>query len=590
MAKLTLEEVKARVFKALPTVEITDDIYINSKTKLSCRCKICGCEFSALYRHLENLHGCPRCAGKERLTLDQAKKRIYAVSPDIEVLSDLYTGVHGKLRCRCLIPDCGCEWEATAKHLFEAHSCPRCGGNERLTLEEVKRRLKEKTDKIEIIQDEYKNINSKFKFRCNEGHVFEGNLKKAMNGGCPICNDYKYMPMSLSSVKAKINEWNPLIEVINDKYDGVDTVIVCKCKLHDSVWESNLGKLSRNAECPKCKSDRMISEIKDKLAEINSDIVVLDDFYQNATTKLKCLCKIDGSIFYSRPDHLLKNHGCPTCGHKKAIDKQRYTLDQVKELLAEINPDIEIVDNEYHNAVTKLKCRCKIHNTFFYQKWGHLKAKVGCPTCGAEKVGESNRLTLEYVKETLSGINPNIEIRENTYINSSEKMECFCKKCSTTFYAAWGNLSQSKGCPQCAIINRSGKNNHNYNGGISTLNEYLRNRITEWKKDSMRKHHYKCVVTGEPFDIVHHLYGFNTIVREMLEIEQLPIYEEINEYTEDELERMSSKLLELHYAHGLGTILKRSVHLEFHSLYGNGDNTPQQFEEFLELKRQEKAS
>lgn len=267
MAKLTLEEVKARVFEALPTVEIMDDVYINSKTKLSCRCKICGCEFSNQYHHLENLHGCPRCAGREQLTLDQAKKRIYDVSPNIEILSDVYTGVYGKLKCRCLIPDCGHEWDATPKHLFEAHSCPQCG------------------------------------------------------------------------------------------------------------------------------------------------------------------------------------------------------------------------------------------------------------------------------------------IRKN-----------------------------------------SGKNHYAWKGGISPLHEHLRGSISEWKRDTMKASGYKCVITGDDFDHIHHIHGFDLILKETLQIEDLPIYPKISDYTERELLRIEKTCLELHYKYGLGVCLKESEHTLFHQHFGRGGNNYSQWQEFLELKRQEKAS
>ncbi len=143
--------------------------------------------------------------------------------------------------------------------------------------------------------------------------------------------------------------------------------------------------------------------------------------------------------------------------------------------------------------------------------------------------------------------------------------------------------------PECSLKGRSGENHVHWKGGVSNLNEYLRHKMGEWRRDSMKENHYKCVVTNGRFDEVHHLYGFNTLVQKMLEIEKIPIYSKINKYTDDELERMTETLLKLHYEYGLGVTLKRSIHLEFHDIYGKGNNTPEQFREFVKMKKEQEG-
>ena len=118
-----------------------------------------------------------------------------------------------------------------------------------------------------------------------------------------------------------------------------------------------------------------------------------------------------------------------------------------------------------------------------------------------------------------------------------------------------------------------------WKGGTSPLNAYLRDFIIEWKKDSMSSCDYKCVITGEKFDDIHHLYSFNKILKEIIMELNFPIYTEIRKYTEDELKLLRLKNIEMHDKYPLGVCLSRKIHNLYHSLYGD-DNTPEQFEEF----------
>lgn len=45
-----------------PNIEILGE-YVNNKTKIHCKCKICGYEWSVVPNNLLRGHGCPKCAG-----------------------------------------------------------------------------------------------------------------------------------------------------------------------------------------------------------------------------------------------------------------------------------------------------------------------------------------------------------------------------------------------------------------------------------------------------------------------------------------------------------------------------------------------
>jgi hypothetical protein len=135
-------------------------------------------------------------------------------------------------------------------------------------------------------------------------------------------------------------------------------------------------------------------------------------------------------------------------------------------------------------------------------------------------------------------------------------------------------------CMYCFLEHNKGENHHSWKGGISSLYHYLRYCLNGWRFDSMKCYNFKCIITGEKFDAIHHFYSFNKIVRESLTETNISIYDEINKYTPEELKTIEDKCIELHYKYGLGVPLTNKLHSLFHNIYGIKDNTPEQFKEF----------
>lgn len=128
-----------------------------------------------------------------------------------------------------------------------------------------------------------------------------------------------------------------------------------------------------------------------------------------------------------------------------------------------------------------------------------------------------------------------------------------------------------------------GEKNFNWKGGISPIVTRLREYTIPWKIDSLKQYEYKCALSGinDGTIEIHHLYkNFSEIVYETFEILELEINKDMSDYTQEERDMIQSKLLELHYKYGLGIPLTKLIHKDFHSIYGNRNNTPEQFEEF----------
>ena len=183
------------------------------------------------------------------------------------------------------------------------------------------------------------------------------------------------------------------IEILGE-YKNNKTKIKCRCKIDNHIWEVVPSSLLQGIGCPKCGGSKGLThnEFLEKFYEKNSNaenIEILGE-YKNNKTKIKCRCKIDNHIWWVTPNHLLRDSGCPKCGN--AIKK---THKQFIKELSEINSDIEVLE-EYINAHTLIKCRCKIDNYIWEVKPNDLLSNKGCPQCANSK-GE--KAIAKYLKE-----------------------------------------------------------------------------------------------------------------------------------------------------------------------------------------------
>ncbi len=264
------------------------------------------------------------------------------------------------------------------------------------------------------------------------------------------------------------------------------------------------------------------------------------------------------------------------------------------ELLETFRGTQETIDGKAVMARYRFKCiECGYSEERFANNVfaGHAK----CRPCESLKV-------IAERPEKLKQIHQHLQIPPQPFSKSNDKtLVVFCEIHQELYTTAWYSLFDQKKCPckSCsAEANRergretmsgydmNGEANPSWKGGYTPIEIYLRGKIDEWKIISRRKYGFKCFVTGEVGSMpVHHLNGFNEIVRQTLsELELEPL--EVNQYTDDELQRITKRCLQLHIISGFGVPLSEAVHSDFHSAehYGKGNNTLEQFVEYLIVK------
>ena len=127
-----------------------------------------------------------------------------------------------------------------------------------------------------------------------------------------------------------------------------------------------------------------------------------------------------------------------------------------------------------------------------------------------------------------------------------------------------------------------------YKGGITHISMYLRDMqiVKQWRKDTYIRENSKCQLTGNHVhggnSDVHHLKGFNTIVKEAHNLHNIQIKEIVADYTEEELRLLEEYIVKWHKDTANAVVLCDEVHNLFHKLYGKGNNTPEQYIEFKE--------
>lgn len=126
--------------------------------------------------------------------------------------------------------------------------------------------------------------------------------------------------------------------------------------------------------------------------------------------------------------------------------------------------------------------------------------------------------------------------------------------------------------------------NRDYSG-YGNISKLFRGHIQSWKTASMERCNYQCIFSGSKDYVVHHLHGFNMIVQEVFQIlddDGLLHGDNLSDYTADELNNMIKVFQTIHNKYPLGVCVRKDIHDLFHTLYGSGCNTKEQWEAFVD--------
>ena len=428
--------------------------YINEKTKIIFRCKICGNTWSQMPDALLRGEGCPSCNHTNTSFFEQLVfKSLQMVFPCDNVVSrdrktiglelDVYIPTEKvaieygawiwhkrqikrdeEKRQRCLennirlitiFDGCGFEKEEPEDVIYYSKSI---GADFSLSKEVINKIFQKMGINYLFSEEEWATLRN---------YAYYSSRRK-----------------STSVLKEELKTIAPTIEVLGE-YKASHEYIKVKCTVCGHIWNSKPNYLLSGNGCPLCNNGQKTNEeFLDAVKALNPNIIVLDE-YKGSLNKVHCKCGLCGFEWQPYATNLLHGYGCPACAKKRLL-KDSETF---KEQISILHPNIKIL-GEYAGALQPISCQCKKCGYKWDPLPSNLLAGRNCPNCALEKRRKS---TIMFVEE-INNISSDIEIL-GEYQNNHTPILCKCKKCGYQWEAYPKRLLQGAGCKRCNIRNRT---------------------------------------------------------------------------------------------------------------------------------------
>ena len=253
--------------------------YTNNKTKITCKCNICGHEWEAYPYNMLQGKGCVVCgnkksADKRRKTNEQFLLELKNITTTIIPLEN-YKGALEKIWVRCT--ECGNQWQVEPHSLLQGKGCNVCssirgGIKQRKTHEQFVNELREKYPTL-IVNSEYITMHHNVNFTCSVCHNTFDRIASDVfyDGGCPICNVNNLpqrQPKSLEQFLQDLFQINNDI-VYLDGYVKASEKLHVKCKICGHDWWPIGTSLTSGFGCPVCNMSHGERKIRDYLCDHN---------------------------------------------------------------------------------------------------------------------------------------------------------------------------------------------------------------------------------------------------------------------------------------------------------------------------------
>lgn len=218
-----------------------------------------------------------------------------------------------------------------------------------------------------------------------------------------------------------------------------------KLKIKHSIcgheYEVLPGNFLSGKRCPKCfgtpkkTHEQFVEEV---FAKYGNEYKVLGRYKTNVTKILikhiRCGCE-----WQATPIHLLEGHRCPRCGGNECYTTELFTKE-----ISRIFEDKIILNGEYKNSKTLIKCKCLIDGYEWEGNPSSLLKGCGCSRCGGNE-----RYTTETYKNKIFQLYQDEYSVLSEYAGNKTKILVKHNKCNHTWEVTPSSLTSGYGCPKC---------------------------------------------------------------------------------------------------------------------------------------------
>ncbi len=216
-------------------------------------------------------------------------------------------------------------------------------------------------------------------------------------------------------------------------------------------------------------------------------------------------------------------------------------------------------DNKYVNNRTKHRFLCLKHNEVCLARYGNISRGKRTICCRKNQIKTRRTLKIENVKKYAS--NFGFEFIENRWRGCNEYYRFKCIKHNKIYKHKWSVFTQSKRlyCCWCESLSKrklpTGKKHHNWKFNLTDKDRENRKRrynfYVKWAKSVKIKYNNACQICFRKNKKIHAHH--------------------LNSYSSNKKERINLNN---------GIVLCEKHHILFHQLWGYGNNTKKQFDNF----------
>jgi len=315
--KRSFEDVKNEINKISPNIELVGE-YIDTQTKITCKCKIHNYMWDAFPFNLLKGQNCPKCSGVYKKNTNDFIEEIQAMYNNEYSLLSEYEGANKKVKMVHNI--CNNFYEVTPSNFLRGRKCPYCAreNSYAYTNEEFIHKMKTINPNIKIV-DDYKGSMIKHNVECIKcGYQWEATANTLLRNktSCKNCSTWKNKKIEYEDfVKRTANNNSKIVGNFTD----MNTVTAFKCEIHNIIFNTKPSYvLTNSVKCPKCTKKPIVTNemFKNRIKRINKDIEILGE-YKNQKERILCKCKRHKYTWLAAPTTLYNGCGCPMCKKTK---------------------------------------------------------------------------------------------------------------------------------------------------------------------------------------------------------------------------------------------------------------------------------